>query len=160
MPFFRRSRLVERRADGGFDVRLGDDEREVLAGLLGQLADQLDDPTDPSMHRLAPPAYADDPERDAAYQLLAGDELREKRREAIATVVATASKPRITEDEAWAWLRALNALRLVVGTQLDIDDDTHDWDPAQATTELEAARWAVYGFASVVQQELVVALGS
>lgn len=160
MPFFRRSRLVERRADGGFDVRLGDDEREVLAGLLGQLADQLDDPTDPSMHRLAPPAYPDDPERDAAYQLLAGDELREKRREAIATVVATASKPRITEDEAWAWLRALNAVRLVVGTQLDITDDTQDWDPAQAATDLEATRWAVYAFTSVVQQELVVALGS
>ena len=160
MAFFRRSRLVERRADGGFDVRLSDEERQILAGLLAQLDDQLDDTTDPSLHRLAPPAYPDDVERDAAYQLLAGDELREKRREAIATVVATASRPRITEDEAWAWLRALNALRLVVGTQLDITDDTHDWDPAQATSDLEAARWAVYGFTSVVQQELVVALGS
>ena len=160
MAFFRRSRLVERRADGGFDIRLSDDERQVVVGLVAQLADQLDDTADPSLHRLAPPAYQDDPERDAAYQLLAGEELRDARREAIATVVETAARPRITEDEAWAWLRALNALRLVVGTQLDIDDDTHDWDPAQAATELEAARWAVYGFASVVQQELVVALGS
>ena len=107
MAFFRRSRLVERRADGGFDIRLSDDERQVLAGLVAQLADQLDDTADPSLHRLAPPAYQDDPERDAAYQLLAGEELRDARREAIATVVETAARPRITEDEAWAWLRAL-----------------------------------------------------
>lgn len=141
-------------------MRLSDEERQVLATLLGQLAEQLDDPDDPSLHRLAPPAYGEDPGRDAEYQLLAGDELRDRRRDAIATVVATASKPRITPDEAWAWLRALNALRLVVGTQLDITDDDQGWDPGRATSDLEAARMAVYGFTSLVQQELVEALGS
>ena len=48
------------------------------AGLVGQLREQLLASTDdPSLRRLFPPAYPDDAERDAGYQVLARDELLE-----------------------------------------------------------------------------------
>lgn len=158
MAFFRpANQVVKARRDGRFDVILDGRVRDVLADALRQVTDLLDEPDAPLLARLSPPAYEDDPERDAAYQLLAGEELRTARREAIATVHQIHERSEATVDDLWAWIRALNALRLVVGTALGIEDEDHevpDVDPADPT----AALWDLYHLTTAVQHEIVAAL--
>lgn len=151
--------VVRRRRDGDFELLLTDDLLQVVRDLFGQLDDLLEaDPDDPSLRRLHPPAYLDDDEQDAAYQLLAGDELRTKRREAIAAVLRSLDQEQLTEGDLWAWLQALNSLRLVVGTRLDIAED-EDHGGNVDDDHPDAPLWMAYAFTTELQHELVVALG-
>lgn len=116
-------------------------------------------PDHPNLLRLRPPAYLDDPDADAAYQLLAGEELRTSHRAAIETMLGALDQDRCSEDDLWRWLQALNALRQVVGTRIGIDHDDFDIDEVDLEDEQVRAMWQVYEFATVLQHDIVDALG-
>jgi Domain of unknown function (DUF2017) len=150
--------VFERGEGGAVELRLSGDERSLLAGLVSELRALLDGaPGDPSLRRLFPPAYdEDDDER--AYRDLMGGELLDGRRAALDVVAQTVDHERLSADEADAWLRALNDLRLVLGTRLDVQEDTF-------TEELQrddprAPALAVYGYLSWMQEQLIEALSS
>ncbi|QXC59493.1 DUF2017 domain-containing protein [Aquihabitans sp. G128] len=150
--------VARRRSDGSFDLVLAPELRETIGALLGELDELVaEGPGDPSLRRLAPPAYLDDADKDAEYQLLAGDELRSSRQQAIAAVQGSLAKDRLSEDDLWAWLQSLNALRLVVGTRLGIDDDHHEHDPDAEGPD--AGLWSIYDFATWLQYSVLKALG-
>src|SRR3982751_5368841 len=54
------------------------------------------------------------------FSRLVGDELLDGRRRALATIRETVGRDRLTPEEAESWLTGLNALRLVLGTQLGV----------------------------------------
>jgi len=150
--------LARRKRDGSVELRLGEDEREVLRQVFGQLRDALlADTDDPLLARLFPPAYADDAEKEAGFRVLARGELLEHRLAAIDAVEASLSAERLDPDEADAWLRSLNALRLVLGTRLDVreDDERGPIEP----DDPEAAAWLLYELLSALVDDLVSALG-
>ena len=150
--------VVRRNKRGSFDLVLDPAHVEAIESLLGDLDHLLElAPDDPSLHRLHPTAYHDDPERDLAYQILAGDELRTKRRQTIAAVRDSMHRPELNEDELWGWLQALNALRLVVGTKLGMDEDDVD-RPLLPHDHPDAALWDVYDFSTQVQYFVITAL--
>lgn len=153
--------MVKRRADGGFDLTLDADRREVLVSLFGQLSEQLaTEPDHPNLIRLSPPAYLDDPDADAAYQLLAGEELRTSHQAAITSVVESLGRDRLTEAELWSWIQSLNAVRLVVGTRLDISEDDHGPIGRSGVTPEDRSLWAIYDFTTYLQHEIVEALST
>lgn len=158
MPFFFRNQVVRGRRDGRFDLVLDPRMRETADGLLGELDALLEDPDDPSLRRLSPPAYPDDADQQSAYELLAGEELRTSRREAIATSRTALGKEVLEADELWSWLRSLNALRLVVGTRLGIEEDIHDID--RDPDSPDAPLWAIYEFTTWLQASVIEALRS
>jgi hypothetical protein len=137
-------------------LRLSRDERVLLVSLASDLRAQLEgEPTDPSFRRLFPPAYEDDAD-ERGYRDLMGGELLDGRREALELVARTAEQKRLSAEEAETWLRALNDLRLVLGTRLDVQEDTlldelRPDDP-------RAQGLAVYGYLSWIQEQLVAAL--
>ena len=154
---FRRNQVVRRRSDGRYDLVLDPNLRETMGALLGELDELVEaGPDDPGLRRLNPPAYLDDPEKDVEYQLLAGDELRTSRRAAIETVRASLGEEILTEEQLWAWIQSLNALRLVVGTRLGIDEDDHaiEVDPDDPAAPL----WSIYHFGTWVQHSVIAAL--
>jgi len=155
----RRNPVARRNSDGSYRLLLNKQIRSALDGLLGELEDLLfSEPDDPSLARLHPTAYTDDPDRDAEYQLLAGDELRSKRRQAIDTVRSSLAADELTEAQMWAWLQALNSLRLVVGTRLDVDDDD---GPVEVEADSpDRGLWEIYEFSTQIQGYLVRALDS
>ena len=157
----RRNQVARRRSDGRFDLVLEDRLRDVARHLLEELEQLVEgSPDDPSLRRLNPPAYLDDPDNEAAYQILAGDELRSSRRAAIATVRESLDREVLTEDELWTWMQALNSLRLVVGTRLGIEDDDDARQPRTVDEDdPDAPMWAVYEFATYVQYDVIKALG-
>jgi hypothetical protein len=149
---------MERTEDGGVELRLRREERELLLGLTTELRALLaSSPGDESLRRLFPPAYDDDAD-ERAYRELTGDSLLEGRREALELLASTAERERLTADEADAWLRALNDLRLVLGTRLDVQEDTFAEEPDLTGPRGHAL--AVYGYLSWLQEQLVAALSA
>lgn len=150
-------RRVRRRSDGDFDIRITATERELLSSWAGQLRGLLDDDDHrPVLRRLSPPAYGDDVVRDAEYQALMGDDLRRSRRQALDVLLATAERDRIDEEEAVAWMQAINSVRLVLGTHLDVSED----DPPGIPGGPDAALHASYHVLSALLDELVTALSA
>jgi hypothetical protein len=120
-------RPVKRRRDGRFEINLPKEEREVLASQLEDLRDLLLGDA-PLLTRLFPTAYPDDPERDREYQQLMRGQLLESHFAAIETMEATIDADVIDEAELTQWMHTINALRLVLGTALDISEDDADTD--------------------------------
>lgn len=112
------SRRIGRDGSGGYRLRLPAEERDVLRGLPAQLRELLQT-SDPSLERLFPPAY-DDTEADDEYGELVRGDLLEGKLAALEVVEQTVDADRLTEEQLEAWLGALESLRLVLGTKLDV----------------------------------------
>jgi hypothetical protein len=83
-------------------------------------------------------------------------ELLEQRLAAIDDVEATLDLHRLTVEQADAWARSLNALRLVLGTRLDVSED--DDRGAIGPDHPEAPAWLLYELLSALVDDLVGAL--
>jgi hypothetical protein len=146
---------IERTAEGVV-LHLPLQEQGLIRGLAADLVATLGEaPGDPSLRRLTPPAY-DDEADEKGYREIMGSELLDGRLQALELLAATAGNERLSTDEAEAWLRALNDLRLVLGTRLDVQEnslldriDSNDPD---------AAGLAVYAYLSWLQEQLVEVL--
>jgi hypothetical protein len=148
--------VLEPLPDGGVLLHLSQEERALLVGLTGELGALLEGtPDDPSLRRLFPPAY-DDEADESAFRELTSDSLLDGRREALDLLALTADREQLSADEADAWLRALNDLRLVLGTRLDVQEDTFASEPDLNDPRGHAL--AIYGYLSWLQEQLVAAL--
>lgn len=149
-------RRVRRARGGHFELRLPDNERQVLLALVPQLRELLVADTDePGLRRLFPSAYPDDPSRDEEYRALVRDELLERRLAALDTLEATVGADRLDEEELLAWMTALNDLRLVLGTRLDVSEETEvGIDPDDPESPLRA----VYFYLGWLLEQVVAAL--
>ncbi|MDQ1402362.1 MAG: hypothetical protein QOG03_678 [Actinomycetota bacterium] len=146
---------IGRNRDGSFKLRLGPQERELLRTLPGQLL-ELFGSADPSLRRLFPPAYTDDAEREAEYQRFMADDLEARHRAALEILANTADNPRLDEEELTAWMGALNDLRLVLGTRIDVQEDMVDIDD----DDPNAPALHLYGYLTYLQSEVIDALAS
>jgi Domain of unknown function (DUF2017) len=136
-------------------VSLDRHEQILLTELLDELEGLLDDPDDPELRRLFPPAYSE-PTDDEQYRSLVRDQLVSGRSKALATVRATLSSDTLDADQADQWLRALNDMRLVLGTRWDV---TEQLDYGKLDVDEPRGReLAVYGYLSWLQEQLVEAL--
>jgi hypothetical protein len=147
-------RGIDRRRDGSYRVRLPAEEREVLAALPGQLRDALD-AGEPTVYRLFPPAFVDDDAGNADYARLVGATLLDGKLAALAALERTAHAESLTEDEVRTWLSGLESLRLVLGTQLDVNEESYG--PFDRN-DPDAPRLALYHWLSWLQEEVVQAL--
>jgi hypothetical protein len=132
--------LLKRRRDGDYDLKLGTVERQILVALCADLRAALGDDApgqpgdEPTFRRLFPTAYLNEPDLERSYQAMVGDELVATRVRALETVERTCEEGRLARHDLDLWLTAINALRLVLGTRLDVGeqhdvDDIDDDDP-------------------------------
>ena len=151
-------RLVEPAPGGGVTIVLPDVERELLQQLRAELVALLEtEPDDPSLERLSPPAY-EDKRADREYKKLMGDELLSGRRRALDVLEATAGQEQLSAEEAESWLTALNDLRLVLGTRLDVQEDT--FADGLDMRDPRAPELAVYSYLTWLQDALVSAVSA
>jgi hypothetical protein len=149
---------IERAADGDFRVHLGPEERDLLRRLTAELEELLAvEPEDPSLRRLRPRAYEDE-QVEREYRSLMGSELESLRLENLRALAETAGRDRLEAGELDRWLAALNDLRLVLGTRLDVGEDefADGFDPNAP----HAYELAVYAFLTWLQESAVEASAS
>lgn len=121
-------------------------------------------PEDPAMARLLPDGYRDDPEAAAELRRLTESSLRRAKSETAQRLLDSLPEAggSLTLDlpTAEAWLGALNDVRLVLGTRLNVTDDDADdqtWALRGGDDPMSVA-FRVYRWLSVVQDELVSAV--
>ena len=113
---------------GGYRVNLGRAEQRLVRESLDELRVMLAN-KDPDTRRLFPTAYVSDPERDAEYRKLVGDDLLHGQLEALDVVERTIDGQTVDRDELEAWMRAVNGVRLALGTKLDVSEEGVVIDP-------------------------------
>jgi predicted Zn-dependent protease len=165
----------------GVVVRLEPEEAALVRALMEQLVTLLGDvpgeggelasvgiaenavkPDDPVLARLFPDAYREDGEAAGEFRRYTEMGLRDGKREAARTVL-TALKDAggdilLDQERAQIWLRALNDVRLALGTRLDISEEWYEeaeqLDPRDPRTPMFAA----YDWLTMLQEGLVRAL--
>lgn len=131
----------------GFVIDIGADESALVVRLLGELRALLTDP-DPGpdarvLGRLFPTAYPDDDELEAEYQRLMREELVQSRLAAIDAVERVLTgNGRVDEAGLTAFMQSVNAIRLILGTILDVTDDEPD------RPEPDIPEYQLYGYLS------------
>lgn len=131
--------------------------RDLVGRVCTELREELLEHTDgPELRRLFPPAYKDDPRREEAYEALVRDDLVTSRLRALDTVITTVDDDHITPDQGQQWLQALNAVRLTLGTQLDVSEDR---DPTEFDEDdPHLPQLLVYDLLSVMLGSLLAAI--
>lgn len=147
---------ISRQRDGSYRLSLPDEEREILRDLPRQLRALLDT-DDPSLERLFPPAYEDEEDDDEYGELVRGSLLDEKLA-ALKVVEDTVDATRLDDSQLNAWLSALESLRLVLGTQLEVNEEMAG--DAIDPRDPRAPMLALYGYLSWLQEEAVAALSA
>jgi hypothetical protein len=136
------------------------------AGVLGMLLDQLemlldseDADGDPVLARLLPEGNRGDAEAAAEYRELTESSLRSGKADDLAMLRASlpdgGGDVVLDADQASAWLRSTNDLRLALGTRLGISEDT---EPPEDVVDEESQQLAVYYWLTALQGSLVDAL--
>jgi len=130
-------------------LKLDAAELGVLTQLFDQMAELLEDPDsennsdplakllnmsgstqiseDPALARLFPDGYSGDEHASADFRRFTEQDLRAQKIAALSvareTLAEFSGKSTITPQQAQHWLKALNDLRLVLGTRLEITDE-------------------------------------
>ena len=125
-------------------------------------------PVDPVLERLFPRAYLEpeDVERDAEYHRLMRNDLLESKLANLDVITKTLDRGTVslrrwtvdlTEEEAGAWLGALNDLRLALGVRLGI---TEDFDGDVDPSDPQAPALHVLSYLGWLEENLLEALTS
>jgi hypothetical protein len=119
-------------------------------------------PQDPVLARLLPDGYRDDPDAAGEFRKYTEPSLRSAKQQAALQMLDTlpdaGGRIQLTPDQAQAWLKALNDVRLALGVRLDV---TEDFEQQWAKLKQDDPQWAayeVYAWLGAVQESLVQAL--
>lgn len=139
-----------------------DQVADELAAMVGMSDGDVEQPDDPVLARLLPDAYTGDPEAAHEFRRFTEASLRSAKVECAQTLLDTlpagGGKVRLSSDQAEAWLRSLNDVRLALGVRLGVTDD---FDGLNDDVEPEDPRFAyvqVYQWLAYIQGSLVAAL--
>jgi hypothetical protein len=149
------ARHFRRRRDGSYDIRLDDGLRDVVRWLLPQVKGVIVDEGELS-RRLFPTAHPQSPELESEYRRMAHDDLKSSRLAAFEVIESSLDAGRLEADQMGSWLRAVNDIRLVLGTRLDLSEETDldDFEPDQP----EYALYWGYSILSELLWEMVEAM--
>jgi hypothetical protein len=159
-----------RRRGGQIIATLQRQEVQVLRQCITEMAALLDDEPDrddPAVERLFPDVYPEDPIEAAEFRRFTEADLKaaklDQARAVLDSLAPSGGEVRLDESTADVWLRAINDVRLVLGTRLGVEDDT------DLEAELDAAvgrdpssprvnQLSVYFYLGILLESLVDAI--
>lgn len=137
------------------------DAEAALGDLLGLSASSRL-PDDPALARLLPDAYPGDDAAAGEFRRYTERALRSGKVAAARTVLGTlpesGGQVRLSQEDARAWLRSLNDVRLVLGVRLEVTEDRDEMLRRTGLGGPQAAALWVYDWLSFLQETLVRAL--
>jgi hypothetical protein len=119
-------------------------------------------PDDPVLARLLPDAYSDDPEAAGEFRKYTEPALRsakyEVARQMLDTLPEAGGRIQLTKEQALAWLKALNDVRLALGVRLGVTEEFEEQWGRLKPDDPQWAAYEVYAWLGAVQESLVQAL--
>jgi len=154
------SGLLRPRRGGTYEWKLGPNEREVLARVAVDFRALLANETpssDPTLQRVFPPAHPDDPIAELEYERSSGGALLAAKLEQLETFERCITKKVLNEDDVLACMRAANDMRLVLGTRIDVQEESAPSDFV-GDPETEST-FELYAYLSWLVESMIDALG-
>jgi hypothetical protein len=151
----------------GSRVQAGDEAGDEIAALEALLhaspADQTPaTPEDPVLARLLPDGYRDDPEAASEFRKYTEPSLRSAKQQVAQQMLDTlpdaGGRIHLTQEQAMAWLKALNDVRLALGIRLGVTEDFEEQWGRLTQDDPQWAAFEVYAWLGAVQESLVQAL--
>jgi Domain of unknown function (DUF2017) len=119
-------------------------------------------PDDPVLARLLPDGYRDDPEAAGEFRRYTESGLRSAKQQVaqqvLDTLPDTGGRIQLTRDQAVAWLKALNDVRLALGVRLGVTEEFEEQWGRLGQDDPQWAAFEVYAWLGAVQESLVQAL--
>jgi hypothetical protein len=167
---------------GRITIDLAVEEAAVLRFLIEQLLQLMDGmpagdpglaelgisentarPDDEVLARLFPDGYSEDPDASGEFRRYTEAGLRDGKRASAETVLKSLDtdlegRLQLDDEQAQAWLRTLNDLRLALGTRLEVSEDAEDRYAGLDQDDPRYAMFAAYDWLTVLQDTLVHAL--
>ncbi len=163
---------ISKKKDGGWTVWFPAGEVTDLARLPGELRKVLESPDFSSqvIARLFPQAYRDDPEREAEYQRLLRDDLLRRKLEGVESFERTLAgrketkklfgfslvQVELADEDLTLWLGFLHDMRLVIGTRLDITDES--WERKIDPRDPHAEEFLLLHRLAYIEETIIQAL--
>jgi hypothetical protein len=163
---------ISKRKKGGWTLWFPAGEVTDLVKLPGELRKILQKPdfSDRLVARLFPPAYQDDPDAEAEYQHLLREDLLQRKLEGIEAFDRTLRKRRenrlpfglsmvevdLTDGDLTLWLGFLHDMRLVIGTKLDITDES--WEEEIDPGDPDAGEYQMLHRLAYLEEAILQAL--
>jgi len=143
-----------------------DVEAEELDAMVGMSEpadpDAAEQPDDPVLARLLPDGYRDDPDAAREFRAFTESGLRSAKMAAAATVLGTlppgGGRVKLSTEQAEAWLRSLNDVRLALGVRLGVTDDFDGLNEELSSDDPRSAYVWIYQWLAYLQESLVLAL--
>jgi Domain of unknown function (DUF2017) len=141
----------------------GGEDIAALEALLHEPAGESPQaPEDPVLARLLPDGYRDDPEAAGEFRRYTEPELRSGKQQAAQEMLDTlpdaGGRVQLTRDQAVAWLKALNDVRLALGVRLGVTEEFEEQWGRLGQDDPQWAAFEVYAWLGAVQESLVQAL--
>ncbi|MGH3695607.1 MAG: DUF2017 domain-containing protein [Pseudonocardiaceae bacterium] len=140
-------------------ARVAGSPQDELAELTGIVAGPTTAPDDRVLARLLPDFHREDDSLSGGLRALHEPELLATKDGAVGVVLDTCpargGRVRLSDEQARAWLTALNDVRLALGTVLEVTEDMPD---ELAPDDPRAPHLAVYHWLTWVQESLIQAL--
>ncbi|GII75076.1 hypothetical protein Sru01_00580 [Sphaerisporangium rufum] len=164
---------------GGVSIVLDAGEASILRSLVSQVLDLVEpgttgedpleralgigsaaQPSDPVLARLFPAGYSGDDQAAAEFRRYTEATLREGKRSDAETLMETAGEGRVrlTAEQAQAWLRALNDVRLALGVRLEVTEEVHEELAGMTEDDPRYPAYVTYDWLTYLQDTLVRAL--
>ena len=136
---------------GAYRLSMSENDRAVLRELAPQFVSLLEDPEQPVVKRLFPPAYSDPAhaEHQEEYRRLMLEDLVERHRAEFELLAETSNAETLTEEQLLAWSRAVNSIRLILGTYIDVSEEDEGRTPE--TTEEALYHWLTYVLGEAIE---------
>jgi len=116
-------------------------------------------PEDEVLQRLLPDAYASDDEASAEFRRFTERSLRDGKaadaKLVIEAVESSGEDVEVGADEQLAWLRAINVLRLALGTRLGVEQDDYEVWEAMDPDDPRRVTYDIYDWLAYLQSALL-----
>jgi hypothetical protein len=119
-------------------------------------------PEDPVLARLLPDGYRDDPEAAGEFRMYSEPALRSAKyqnaQDMLDSLPASGGRIQLTGEQALAWLKALNDVRLALGVRLGVTEEFEDQWARLKPDDPQWTAFEVYAWLGAVQESLVQAM--
>ena len=131
------------------------ENEDPLAALIG-IDSQAAKPTDPILTRLFPDAYPDDPDASMDFRRFTERSLRDTnvtRAKRVLADLEGQTKLTLSPNQWQQWVAFLNSLRLVLGTRLEIDQES--WNEERSESDPLYQLHELYDWLTWMQETLI-----
>ena len=116
---------IKRLEGGSLSINFIETEKELLSELTHDLLTKLGNENPQAlMPRLFPEAILNEPDLDSEYRAMTANQLENSHRKAVEALNLLTSNKEISLDDLILVIKGLNIIRLKLGEELGIDDDS------------------------------------